>query len=884
MKTNKTINRKLRKLKNNPYLFFYDLFKNRYKRFKNTIYLHLPKKKNEVKKFTIISAVYNVELYLEDYFKSLENQRLDFQTNINVIMVDDGSPDNSRKIIEKWVKKYPNNIFYIQKKNGGQSSARNLGIKYAKTEWVTFIDPDDFLDVNYFYLIEKSINSEQHVGALITKFKLFKEKFGTYHDGFQTDYCFTKPIRVLDASNMEDCVQFSSSSSVYKTDIIHQNNIIFDERLTASFEDTKFFYEYLYHLNKKTNQKIVYIRDALYYYRLRENESSSSNGQWAKKAKYQEFFTFGLLSVIELFKNKNNEIPPYIQRLILFSVIPYLQVASINKSRIEAVLNKNEILQLIKTIEKCLTHVDQNILETFYTSPGNYFWISAISNYFKYASCSDKRVYVNKVDLDNYLVYFRFYGVKGKTKFHMKLNGLPALPLSEKVITHKIFDSLLIQEFNLCYRIPPTTPIQLEIDGASAKIYSDFKLLGHEDTDFYEKYIQKNNTLKNIAIFIDSGYKADDNAEHLYTSWFIKNNLSVPFEHYYLLDKNSSHWKILFQKGFNLVDINSLKAQFLIKNARYIFSSYLPGHLNQWVKHHNFKFQKYVFLQHGVITSNLSKPFNASYSQIYKMVISTLFEKKEIMDEQYNYIFHETDLIPVGMPRLDNLVNKYMPTTKLKTTTKKILVCPTWRSKFNSLNLNLEKHQEDFLNSSYLTNWVNFLNSMLIEKLIDEKHIEIIFCPHINLYDLIEEYNLSDKIFKKINQKITILNPKMVSYQKLFLENDLLITDYSSLHFDFAALKKPVIYFQFDKNEFYGVSHAYQQGIFDFPENGFGPVVDDIDHLSTIVKNYASRGNRLFKKFSSRAQEAFLSLDGDNSSKIYKNIIEGAKYTNKEIL
>ena len=69
MKTNKTINRKLRKLKNNPYLFFYDLFKNRYKRFKNTIYLHLPKKKNEVKKFTIISAVYNVELYLEDYFK-----------------------------------------------------------------------------------------------------------------------------------------------------------------------------------------------------------------------------------------------------------------------------------------------------------------------------------------------------------------------------------------------------------------------------------------------------------------------------------------------------------------------------------------------------------------------------------------------------------------------------------------------------------------------------------------------------------------------------------------------------------------------------------------------------------------------------------------------
>ena len=873
MKNSKSINRKIRKLKNNPSLFFYDFFKNKYLKIKNKIYLNLPKKKGNFKKFTIISAVYNVELYLDDYIQSLVNQRLDFETNIDVILIDDGSPDNSKDIINKWVKKYPNNIFYIRKKNGGQSSARNLGLKYVKTEWVTFIDPDDFLDVNYFYLIEKNLSDKKDTGAIITKFKLFKEKFGTYHDGFQTDYCFTQPVRILNASDMEDCVQFSSSSSVYKTNIIQKNNILFDERLTASFEDTKFFYNYLYHLNSTTNnQKIIYLKDACYYYRLRENESSSSNGQWTKKAKYQEFFSYGLQSVIQQFKDKNGEIPVYIQRLILFSVIPYLQVASINKNRITSVLNEKEINQLLETIKDCLVYVQQDVLESFYTPPGNYFWISAISNYFKHIQVTNKRVYVNKVDLDNNLAYFRFYGKKGQTKFQMLLDNLPVEPYSTKIVAHRIFDSCLLDEFNICYHIPKDTCIKLEIDDQPSKIYTDFKLLDERDRDFYKGYISKFEELKNFAVFIDSGYKADDNAEHLYKSWFITNNLSVPFDSFYLLDKNSKHWERLKEQGFNLVDVNSLEAQYFIKHASYIFSSYLPGHLNQWAKQHNFKFQKFIFLQHGVITSNLSKPFNASYSQIYKTIISTYFEKKELLDDKYNYIFHENDLITSGIPRLDNLIIS-SNIKKSRKATKKILVCPTWRSHLSSLNLNIEKHRNSFINSDYIKNWLSFLNSEKLDKLLQNEKIELAFCPHINLYDLVKEYELDELVFGKINKKINILNPKEISYQHLFLEYDLLITDYSSLHFDFSTLKKPVVYYQFDKEDFYGISHAYQKGIFDFDENGFGPVISNLEHLTVTLNNYVSQGDKFFKKYANRSQETFLSLDGKNSLKLYEELI-----------
>lgn len=836
----KNLNRKLRKLKNTPGLFFRDAIKNKHRKIQNFTSFYFPKLKATSKKYTIISAIYNVAPYLDDYFKSLEKQRLDFQSNINVILVDDGSPDNSREIIMKWVNKYPNNIFYIYKKNGGQSSARNLGLKYVSTEWVTFIDPDDFLDSNYFYLIDKTIKDQKNIGGVITKFKLFKEKLGTYHDGFQTDFCFNKPVRIVTTSNFEDCVQFSSSSSIYQTKIIKDNNILFDEKLTASFEDTKFFYEYLFYLDSSKNTNIAYVRDALYYYRLRANESSSSNSQWTKKAKYQEFFNHGVLDIIKLF-TKNGHVPTHIQRLVLFSIIPYLQVASINKSRIETVLDNTEITELLSTIQRCLNIVERGVLEQFYTAPGNYFWISAISNFFFQRLPDDKRVYIQKVDLDENLVYLRFYGNKDKTKFEFKCNNIITNPISEKVILHTIFDNTLIHEFNICYKVPLNSTLSLFIDNNKSKIYSDFKLLKDDDIDFYQPYIAKKGQFKNFGIFVDSGYKADDNAEHLYRSWFISTDNSPDITPYYLLDKKSSHWPKLKAEGFNLVEINSFRAVQLLKSSTYIFSSYLPGHLGEWVTGHNFKFQKFIFLQHGVISSNLSKPFNAFFSQIFKMVVSSPFEYKEITESSYNYIYHKQDILMSGIPRFDTLLKAKSSQSPIHTIKhrkdklQKILICPTWRSKFNTLNLKSETQLVNFLDSDYLKNWLGFLNSPKILEKLEQGNLEITFVPHPNFYSILEEYELLDIVFKNLNDSIKIKNPKNVSYQELFLKNHILITDYSSLHFDFAVLHKPVIYYQFDKEQFYGGTHVYQKGSFEFSKHGFGPVVDNLEALVKVT-------------------------------------------------
>lgn len=96
-----------------------------------------------MKKISIIVPVYNVENYLEKCLDSLVNQTL---KDIEIIVVNDGSPDNSQDIIDKYVKMY-NNVFSYKKKNGGLSDARNYGLKYVTGEYVAFIDSDDYVDV-----------------------------------------------------------------------------------------------------------------------------------------------------------------------------------------------------------------------------------------------------------------------------------------------------------------------------------------------------------------------------------------------------------------------------------------------------------------------------------------------------------------------------------------------------------------------------------------------------------------------------------------------------------------------------------------------------------------------------------------------------------------
>lgn len=103
------------------------------------------------KKLTIIIPVYNRESTIEQTIESIENQTIkDFE----ILTVDDGSSDNSKNVIKKLMEKY-RNIRYIYQENAGVSSARNTGIKNAKTKYISFLDSDDFYEEKF---VEKMLN------------------------------------------------------------------------------------------------------------------------------------------------------------------------------------------------------------------------------------------------------------------------------------------------------------------------------------------------------------------------------------------------------------------------------------------------------------------------------------------------------------------------------------------------------------------------------------------------------------------------------------------------------------------------------------------------------------------------------------------------------
>ena len=96
---------------------------------------------------SIIVPIYNVEIYLEECLDSLYKLNI---PDMEIILIDDGSTDNSYLIAQKYTLKFPEKTILIQKENGGLSSVRNLGIRKASKKYIAFIDSDDFIDEKVF--------------------------------------------------------------------------------------------------------------------------------------------------------------------------------------------------------------------------------------------------------------------------------------------------------------------------------------------------------------------------------------------------------------------------------------------------------------------------------------------------------------------------------------------------------------------------------------------------------------------------------------------------------------------------------------------------------------------------------------------------------------
>ena len=206
-------------------------------------------------KVSVIVPVYNVEQYIDKCLKSLVDQ--DFE-DYEVIVVNDGSPDNSQKIVDEYTKKYPKIIKSYIKKNGGVSSARNYGITKAKGEYITFVDSDDYVAKEYLDELYNTAVNEKSDIVVCNMYAQTGEK--------------TEVMTGLLKYSNDDIKNAMISipavwNKLFKRSLFIENNVSFPEKLLA--EDLAVVTRILCNVNK-----ISYIEKPLYYYLIRTNSLS----------------------------------------------------------------------------------------------------------------------------------------------------------------------------------------------------------------------------------------------------------------------------------------------------------------------------------------------------------------------------------------------------------------------------------------------------------------------------------------------------------------------------------------------------------------------------------------------------------------------------------
>lgn len=229
-------------------------------------------------KVSVIVPIYNVEKYLEKCINSLLSQTLE---DIQIILVNDGSKDNSGNIAKEYEKNNKDRVIYVEKENGGLSDARNYGLKYATGDFIAFLDSDDYIEKNAY---EEMYNKAIEENADYVECDFIWE--------FPNKIRVDKQYPYKNKKEMLSFVRVVAWNKLIKRQLIIDNNLEFPKGLR--YEDVEFTYKLIPFINK-----FAYVDKPFIHYVQRKG--SIANVQNERTA---EIFTV-LDNVIEFYKKNN---------------------------------------------------------------------------------------------------------------------------------------------------------------------------------------------------------------------------------------------------------------------------------------------------------------------------------------------------------------------------------------------------------------------------------------------------------------------------------------------------------------------------------------------------------------------------------------------------
>lgn len=879
-------------------------------------------------KFSIIMAVYKVEDYLEEAVDSVLNQDIGFKDNIQLILVNDGSPDNSEEICLRYKEMYPDNIVYIKKENGGLADARNVGLEYVEGEIVNFCDPDDILEKDVCSIVYDFFREHNDITLASIRIRLFEAQTGFRH-GLNFKF---KQTRVIDIFEEPDCIQLSAATSFIRYEAL--KGLKFNPALKVS-EDFPYIGELI--LNAK---KYGVIREAIYNYRKRFTNDSILGLSRKNESWYIDTPRLAYQRMIDLSIEKFGEVVRYVQYAVMYDLQWRI------KSAVEADLDDRIKKEYTDMLKKLIGYIDYDIIFKMRQLPVCYMFLAARlkdehfedhltvrgnkvyfenddesepirllkTAYFKTKICileqnADGTLHIEGLllhqqlenikfrlvdnfgneyplsigDYKHYPIVNNFGNALGNKRFFADVELKPGMNLQFKASingsdefvskistgSYSKISETIGGSFYVCDKhIVRLYNEKLCVTKRSkcAVLVNEFKymlrLLKRKKLDLIlyrmAYYIAKCFKRKPIWIVSDRFNAANDNGIALY-KYLLENEKDAKV-YFTLSEKYEEYGKFKGMKGLLPFGTFKYKLKFLLADA--VISSqadepYLSafrGKDKNYMKNlYNFKF---VFLQHGITCNDISGWLNKLDKNIKLFVTASPDEHNSILT--YPFYYTEKEVKGTGFSRYDLLEDRAQ---------KKILLMPTWRKNIAGevqSDVSIRQYNELFKESDYFKFYNGLINDERLLKALKEYGYEFHFYIHPSITYQSVDFESNDAV---------TVHTEIADYNKEFCEGAVLITDYSSVAFDFAYLGKPIIYSQFDKETFYQ-GHLYEAGYFDYARDGFGPVITELDKVVEEIIDLMKNDCKNKEEYLERSNKFYFYRDKKNCERIHKAIRE----------
>lgn len=265
---------------------------------------------------------------------------------------------------------------------------------------------------------------------------------------------------------------------------------------------------------------------------------------------------------------------------------------------------------------------------------------------------------------------------------------------------------------------------------------------------------------------------------------------------------------------------------------------------------------KRIYLKHGIVHNDLKWHYYANT----KMWLYICSSKKEQAFCKRTFGYPSDSIALTGLCRYDNLNDTLIDK-------KTIFIMPTRREWLSRPVKDYTKYDYiyDFPRTEYYNAWKKVLEDQTFNKCIIDNKLDVIFFLHPNM----QRYS---RYFSSLNSQVRIMSSSDIDLQYMLKRAALVITDYSSIAFDVAYMKKPILYYQFDYKKFR--EGQYQEGYFSYTNDGFGDVCNSSEELICAFSSLVSNNMANPQKYLDRISDFFEFFDSKNCERTYQAIVE----------